>query len=202
MSLPKGFKHSEETKAKMRATALQNGNIPSYLGYKHSEESKRKMSQSHSGHTYNRGRKHSEKTIEANRLRMKKWHEENEHPRGMTGKKAWNKGVEMPQIRGENHPSWKGGYKNKLFHSRQRKFNKKANGGLHSFEEWNNLKKFYGFMCLCCKQREPLVKLTEDHITPISMGGSNDISNIQPLCQPCNSLKWTKVIDYRLLKTA
>jgi 5-methylcytosine-specific restriction endonuclease McrA len=40
--------------------------------------------------------------------------------------------------------------------------------------------------------------LTEDHVVPLSLGGSNDIDNIQPLCKSCNSSKRGRHIDYRL----
>lgn len=92
--------------------------------------------------------------------------------------------------------NYKGGYENTLFLNRQRKVNLKANGGSHTFKEWNDLKKRFNYMCLCCKKLEPEVKLTEDHIVPIKMGGNNYIENIQPLCQSCNSIKGTQAIDF------
>ena len=102
----------------------------------------------------------------------------------------------------EMHPNWKGGISKQsgydTFLSLRYRYKKRANGGTHTFTQWNNLKELFNSMCLCCKQREPLVKLTEDHIVPISMGGTDDISNIQPLCKSCNSKKYTKNIDYRL----
>jgi len=40
--------------------------------------------------------------------------------------------------------------------------------------------------CACCRKPR---KLTVDHIIPLTKGGSNWPSNIQMLCQPCNSRK-------------
>lgn len=37
------------------------------------------------------------------------------------------------------------------------------------------------------------VMITVDHILPKSRGGSNDIGNLQPMCQHCNSRKGNTV---------
>lgn len=67
--------------------------------------------------------------------------------------------------------------------------------GTFTLAEWNSLCDSYGNRCLKCGRGD--VKLTIDHIIPISKNGSNSIDNIQPLCQSCNSSKGTKIIDYR-----
>jgi 5-methylcytosine-specific restriction endonuclease McrA len=61
--------------------------------------------------------------------------------------------------------------------------------------EWNELREKYNNSCLCCGATD--IPLAADHITPISKGGLNIISNIQPLCKKCNSSKRDKTIDYR-----
>ncbi|MBI5713794.1 MAG: HNH endonuclease [Chloroflexi bacterium] len=77
---------------------------------------------------------------------------------------------------------------------RARKFVAK---GSHKDEEWQNLKSFYNYRCLCCGKQEPEIKLTRDHVVPLTQGGSDSIDNIQPLCTRCNSKKNFKHIDYR-----
>lgn len=63
--------------------------------------------------------------------------------------------------------------------------------------EWAALKQQYNYTCLRCGRREPEIKLTADHIVPISKGGVGTIDNIQPLCRQCNSAKNDETIDYR-----
>lgn len=63
--------------------------------------------------------------------------------------------------------------------------------------EWQELKRKYNYTCLCCGKKEPEIKLTHDHVIPVSKNGANTIDNIQPLCHECNNRKYIDVIDYR-----
>jgi len=58
--------------------------------------------------------------------------------------------------------------------------------GQHTAEQWGALVGFCGG-CVACRKKS--AQLTKDHIEPISKGGHDGITNIQPLCLPCNSAK-------------
>lgn len=87
-------------------------------------------------------------------------------------------------------------------HKAVRKAHHKRRAAIHSNgetltidpDEWDALCAKYDNRCLACGAKK---KLEQDHIVPISKGGSNSISNVQPLCRSCNSKKYTKIIDYR-----
>jgi len=68
--------------------------------------------------------------------------------------------------------------------------------GSHTEQEWQELKALYGNKCIYPGCSET-TRLTRDHVVPLSKGGSDYITNIQPLCKPHNSSKLAKEIDYR-----
>lgn len=78
-----------------------------------------------------------------------------------------------------------------------RRARKKQAEGSYTLKDWNELCSYYDYTCLRCGRREPDIKLTADHVVPLSQGGFNDITNIQPLCHSCNASKHDKTIDYR-----
>lgn len=77
-----------------------------------------------------------------------------------------------------------------------RKLNAEGN---YTVEQWKIVRDYYAHngICPACKEARGLCA---DHIIPLSKGGSNLITNIQPLCIPCNSSKRDKTIDYRFDK--
>lgn len=78
-----------------------------------------------------------------------------------------------------------------------RRVRKMKNGGSHSYEEWSKLKAQFKDTCPMCEKKEPEITLGKDHVIPISKGGTDSITNLQPLCTRCNSRKYNKIIDFR-----
>ncbi len=144
-------------------------------GWKLSEETKKKISNALLGNSHSLGKKLSLET----RKKMsesKKGEKCHLYIDGRTKNKDWR--------------AWL---------NREKKLRRKNAIGFHSFWEWETLKAQYNWTCPCCGKSEPTIKLTVDHIIPLSKGGSNNIENIQPLCGSCNSRKNNKqIIKYEL----
>jgi len=191
----KGIKHTPEWKKMMSDRMKKIGNKPppafgnhNMSGKHHSKETKIKMS------LKGKGRKLSLETRLKQSKSFKKYYKE--HP-----------GIRA----GKNHPQWIDGRskdkENKKQYKKEnrsrynylearRRVKKLGNGGSHTFGEWENLKLQYNLTCPSCKKSEPEILLTQDHIIPISKGGSDIIENIQPLCKNCNCRKHTTIIKY------
>lgn len=78
-------------------------------------------------------------------------------------------------------------------HKSTRYAREKGAEGSFSLYEWEELKLKHNNKCACCGKEK---SLTKDHIVPLSKGGTNYISNIQPLCRSCNSRKNNKDTNY------
>lgn len=83
----------------------------------------------------------------------------------------------------------------KVARNNKRRAAKRNNGGTYTKEEFIQLCQKYENRCLMCGRNN--IKLTVDHVIPISLGGSNSIENIQPLCISCNSKKHQSILDLR-----
>lgn len=187
----KGKKHSEEAKEKMRIAKLGKP-ILKLRGIPRPESVKEKMRAT----MFKKG--------------FTPWNKGKPHPVARNNPQVFKKGIHYSpktefkkgQNAGANHPSWKGGISRMPnysgFTSTRRKIRKLENGGCHTIADWENLKAQYNWTCPSCKRSEPEIKLTEDHIIPLSKGGSDNIENIQPLCASCNSKKRTKIVKYNV----
>lgn len=187
-----------------------------HLGKHRSEETKKKISESLKGKKgYNKGHfvKKPERTKEEkkilNREKAKRWrrispdkfkrciekYKENNKEHIEKVKNDWyekNKDKIKEYIK-----DWRNNNKDKIsIHSKKRRARKFGNGGSHTLGEWQTIKAQYNYTCPCCHRSEPEIKLTEDHIIPLSKGGGDNIENIQPLCKSCNCKKHTKLTKF------
>jgi len=60
--------------------------------------------------------------------------------------------------------------------------------------EWRTILLDYKFACAYCQRTD--LKLTQDHVIPISKGGHHTKQNVVPACRSCNSKKLNR-LNYR-----
>ena len=121
----------------------------------------------------NRYQKNREKILK----QKKDWREKNKEK-----VKFWRKRYLL------NHPEYK------QWKKRKRRAREKNAEGNFTYKDWLKKKEEFNFQCAFCKESEPKIKLTIDHIIPLSKNGTNYISNIQPLCFTCNIKKNNKIL--------
>ena len=75
---------------------------------------------------------------------------------------------------------------------RNRRAKQRNAGGRHTAKDIAVIAEAQGHKCAYCRANLRKVKRHVDHIMPIALGGSNDRSNLQLLCVPCNLSKQAK----------
>ena len=84
---------------------------------------------------------------------------------------------------------------NALIWSNNRRTRKKNATGECTPQEWADRLDEFNYCCAYCLKHESQVgKLSVDHMTSLSQGGTNDIDNLVPACRPCNSSKNGKTL--------
>jgi len=97
-----------------------------------------------------------------------------------------NRGDSMSHCKKEKDPDGK----------KKKKRHRRLETGGHSREGFELMKRMYDYTCPACGRREPEIKLTRDHIRPVTKGGTSFIENIQPLCEECNKDKQLQIVYY------
>lgn len=182
MGKRKGIKHSTETKNKISEAKK---------GSRASKETREKMSKSQLGNTYALGYRHTQEARE--KISESK---SGKIPYKMTDAIREKISKTLASKKGNSYKYPEEVYENKLRSNRRRMVLRLSGGGTHTLQDWLDLKKKFNYMCLCCKKQEPEVTLSEDHIVPLTLNGSDNIENIQPLCRSCNSRKYNKIINF------
>lgn len=125
---------------------------------------------------------------------MRHYHSFRKELRPIEEHEKWDGGVSYT----EAHRRWKAKNPERMAFLKARRYAREQGAiGSHTFEQWVALKQLHRFCCAICQKRK---SLTKDHIKPLSLGGSDYISNIQPLCRNCNSRKWKTYEHPDLLK--
>lgn len=145
----------------------------------------------------------------------KKWHDENMTPeRAMAYHQAWLSKPGNKEKARSWISAWMKAHPEKMRESYQRWY--VANQGAlrilvsrrrrayaasdFTFENWLAILEMFGHRCGYCLRGD--VKLTMDHVTPISRGGEHTTENIVPSCKSCNSKKNDRPIFMMVGKAA
>jgi 5-methylcytosine-specific restriction endonuclease McrA len=95
---------------------------------------------------------------------------------------------------GEYQRKWRKLNPLKKREQRTRRRARKMNAsGSHTLAEWIARVRLYRWRCAYCRKRVTLKTLTQDHMIPLSKGGSDFASNLVPACRSCNSRKNAKL---------
>lgn len=129
--------------------------------------------------------------MKCNRDVVQRWRDQHQDVHRENSRR-WRK--ENPELKRQQHRKWYERNKERaVWHADNRRAKIYGSSGTHSASEVRKLLATQRFRCAETTCRTVIkTKYHKDHIMPLSLGGSNDIHNIQLLCQPCNSRKYNK----------
>lgn len=118
-----------------------------------------------------------------------------EHPQEVRDYQSeWRK--KNPEKVSDAQKKWSHSHPERVKIKTQNRNEKKKNStGSVTEREWVDILERCGYTCLWCRRND--VKITMDHVVPLSKGGLHEIENIQPLCRSCNSKKGVRIMDFR-----
>lgn len=137
------------------------------------------------------------------RARSKKWYSSERGRRYQKEyrRKYYNKNRERVR---EYHRQWRQNHSEAVALYQSRSAAKRGSTGGHTTAEQRlKIIDYYcpDCCCLCCGElfdkNDPCRRMTMDHVVPLNNGGDNWPSNLQPICQSCNSTKRIDDTDYR-----
>lgn len=103
--------------------------------------------------------------------------------------KAWREA--NPELAKSLYKAWAAANPDKVRANGAKRRAQKRNAPVNDFSatDWRALCRAAGYRCAYCGKKCPFRELTQDHITPLSKGGSHTLANIVPACGSCNSKK-------------
>jgi len=127
--------------------------------------------------------------------RNKEWTHNNKECRNEYYKQYYHDNKERKAEWGKQYRQTPKGKAKDKAKNHNRRAQKRNSGGKHTGTEILNLFDLQSGTCPYCNTKLHKTgknKYHSDHIMPLSRGGTNDISNIQLLCPPCNLSKHDK----------
>lgn len=104
--------------------------------------------------------------------------------------RAWQK--RNPEKASTYAQRWYSDPQNAATARHRRRARKLDAGGTHTQVDLKRILTAQGHRCAYCRADLRKVKRHLDHITPLARGGSNDRTNLQYLCAPCNLAKGSR----------
>ena len=103
--------------------------------------------------------------------------------------------VANPEREIKRKQKWNKAHPEALVHQRNKRRALKNNSPRNDLtrQQWQDIQAAQNHCCAYCGKRCK-GRLTQDHITPLSKGGSHTLHNVIGACKSCNSRKWTRDI--------